>query len=354
MQFNPKTKTIIFIGTGGVGKTTTAAAVAFGKAMEGYKVLVITIDPSKRLAQAMNFKPNGLVQKIPLGEKNSSGQKTKGSLHASTIDHEKVFFDFLKAGASKNSAQSDINKIQNNRLFKQLSTRLSQSQDFTTLFYLYHHVQSSQFDYVILDTPPAQHTWSFLQAPQKLATLFSDDITSWFRSSSEKSPSLFKKILHQGTLQALNALQMLTGSDFLNELKSFFDSVYVWQKPLKELVLNCQKLLIADTTEFVLVTSFDQNKFELTQSLSQKIYNEGYNLTHLIVNMTPEWLEEKSLSKDPTVESFRALYQNTLKQVSQKLSHLHRHLKVYKSFNLSQNMTHADLYKIYIQMRPMD
>ncbi|MBC7458753.1 MAG: AAA family ATPase, partial [Bdellovibrionaceae bacterium] len=65
MEFKTQTKTIIFIGTGGVGKTTTAAAVAYGKAMEGYKVLVITIDPSQRLAQAMNFLPNGKVQKIP-------------------------------------------------------------------------------------------------------------------------------------------------------------------------------------------------------------------------------------------------------------------------------------------------
>lgn len=348
MKFNPKTKTIIFIGTGGVGKTTTAAAVAFGKALEGHKVLVITIDPSKRLAQAMNFKPNGLVQKIPLDP------KSKGTLHASTVDHEKVFNDFLNTGAAQNSTASDIKKIQSNRLFKQLSTRLSQSQDFTTLFYLYHHVQSNKFDYVILDTPPAQHTWNFLQAPQKLAALFSDDITSWFRRSSDQPQSLLKKILHQGTVKALDALKMLTGSDFLNELKSFFDSIYVWQQPLKDLVMNCQKLLIAESTEFILVTRFDQNNLKLTQDLSQKIYNEGYNLTHLIINMTPEWLDEASSINDPTVENFRTLYQSTLKQASQKLSDFHRHLKVYKSFNLSQNMTHANLYKIYLQMRLID
>lgn len=351
LSFNSKTKTIIFIGTGGVGKTTTAAAIAFGKAMEGYKVLVITIDPSQRLAQAMNFKPDGTVQKIPL----LAHKKSTGSLHASTVNHEKVFLDFLTIAAQKNRAEEDIKKIYKNKLFQQLSTRLSQSQDFTTLFYLYNHVQSNQFDYVILDTPPAQHTWSFLKAPEKLATLFSDDTASWFRSSSDQeSTSFLKKILHQGTVKALNTLQVLTGSDFLNELKDFFTHIQAWQKPLHDMVINCQKLLISPSTEFVLVTSFDQNKFELTQNLSRKIYGEGYNLTHLIINMVPDWLDEKTRQKNNTVEVFRTLYQDTLKSMTQQLSYFHNDLTVYKSFNLSQNITHASLYKIYTQIQSVD
>lgn len=146
MEFKSKTKTIIFIGTGGVGKTTTAASVAYGKAMEGFKVLVITIDPSQRLAQAMNFTPNGKVQKIPT-------PKARGSLHASTINHQQVFTDFLEKASQRTATEKDTKAIYKNKLFKQLSTKLSQSQDFTTLFYLYDHVESEKFDYVILDTP---------------------------------------------------------------------------------------------------------------------------------------------------------------------------------------------------------
>lgn len=343
MDFKPKTKTIIFIGTGGVGKTTIAAAVAMGKAIEGSKVLVITIDPSQRLAQAMNFIPNGKIQKIPT-------LNTKGSLYASTIDHQQVFLDFLRRAAQKNSAEKDVKAIYKNKLFKQLSTRLSRSQDFTTLFYLYTHVQSDKFDYVILDTPPAQHTWSFLKAPEKLSSLFSEEISAWFRFSAEESTSLFKKVLHQGSVKALKVLQSLTGSEFLNELKAFFDRIYNWQKPLTELISDCQRLLISSATEFVLVTNFDQNKFHLTQELSRKIYSEGYNLTHLIINMAPDWLDEKTEYKNNTVESFRKLYQSTFKNMTHQLSYFHNHLNVYKSYNLSQNVTHADLFKIYQQI----
>lgn len=344
MKFQPKTKTIIFIGTGGVGKTTTAASVGYGKAMEGYKVLVITIDPSQRLAQAMNFIPNGKVQKIPT-------PKAQGSLHASTINHTQVFNDFLEKASQKATAEKDVNSIYKNKLFKQLSTKLAQSQDFTTLFYLFSHVDSEKFDYVILDTPPAQHTLGFLRAPEKIAVLFSDEISSWFRMSSEKELSFFKKVVNQGSLKILNILQLLTGSEFLNELKSFFDRIQNWQKPLRDLIYDCQRLLVSPTTEFVLVTNFDQHKFELAKGLSQKIYNDGYNLTHLIINMMPDWLDEKSSYKNETVESFRTLYQSILKNMTRQFSFFHKHLNVYKSYNLSQNVTHADLFKIYNQIR---
>ena len=342
MEFQTKTKTIIFIGTGGVGKTTTAASVAYGKAMEGYKVLVITIDPSQRLAQAMNFTPNGKIQKIPT-------PKAKGSLHASTINHKQVFTDFLEKASQRTATEKDAKAIYKNKLFKQLSTKLSQSQDFTTLFYLYDHVESEKFDYVILDTPPAQHTLGFLKAPEKIAILFSDEISSWFRMPAEGS-SLFKKVLNQGSMKILNILQLLTGSEFLNELKSFFDRIQNWQKPLRDLINDCQRLLVSPTTEFVLVTNFDQHKFELTKDLSQKIHSEGYNLTHLIINMVPDWLDEKSEYKHETVESFRTLYQSTFKNMTRQLSYFHKHLNVYKSYNLSQNVTHADLFKIYNQI----
>lgn len=347
MDFQTKTKTIIFIGTGGVGKTTTAASVAFGKAMEGFKVLVITIDPSQRLAQAMNFIPNGKVQKIPT-------PKAKGSLYASTIDHKQVFTDFLEKASQKTASEKDAKAIYKNKLFKQLSTKLSQSQDFTTLFYLYNHVESEKFDYVILDTPPAQHTLGFLKAPEKIAILFSDEISSWFRISAEEDTSLFKKVLNQGSLKALNVLQLLTGSEFLTELKSFFDRIQSWQKPLRDLIYDCQRLLVSPTTEFVLVTNFDQHKFDLTKDLSQKVHSDGYNLTHLIINMVPDWLDEKTAYKHETVESFRELYLSTFKNMTRQLSYFHKHLNVYKSYNLSQNVTHADLFKIYNQIHRIE
>ncbi len=346
MEFQAKTKTIIFIGTGGVGKTTTAAAIGYGKAMEGYKVLVITIDPSQRLAQAMNFTPNGKIQKIPT-------PKARGSLHASTINHTQVFTDFLERASQKTATEKDAKAIYKNKLFKQLSTKLSQSQDFTTLFYLYDQVQSDQYDYVILDTPPAQHTLSFLKAPEKIAVLFSEEISSWFRMPVDGS-SVFKKILNQGSMKILNILQMLTGSEFLNELKSFFDQIQNWQKPLRDLINDCQRLLVSPLTEFVLVTSFDQHKFELTKELSQKIHNEGYNLTHLIINMVPDWLDEKTEFKQDVIESFRKTYQSTLNNMTRQLSYFHKHLNVYKSYNLSQNVTHADLFKIYNQIHSIE
>ena len=163
LTLNPNTKTLICIGTGGVGKTTMAASLGVGFANAGKKVLVLTIDPAKRLAQALGLKPDGNLHKVDLPVAKSSGE-----LWSCVIDHQKAFEDFIRDGARGVASGTEIEKLLKNKLYLQLSGRLSGSQEFTSLITLYRYVVSEKFDLVILDTPPAQHTWSFLKAPENL------------------------------------------------------------------------------------------------------------------------------------------------------------------------------------------
>lgn len=163
-EIKPTTKTIISIGTGGVGKTTMSAALAVGLSNQGKKVLVLTIDPSQRLAQALGIKSDGEVYTV------------KENLFACTVNHEKVFKEFIFKAAAKSMSVVDTEKLLKNKLYQQLSTQLSGSQEFTSLFKLNEFVQSQKYDIVILDTPPAQHTWNFLTAPEKLARLFNEGV----------------------------------------------------------------------------------------------------------------------------------------------------------------------------------
>lgn len=344
IKFNKGTKTIIVVGTGGVGKTTTAAAISTGLACAGFKVLVVTIDPSLRLAQAIGFKPNGIIQKIEIDSKYNL---KSGELYASTVNHEIVFQYFLTQAMGSKSNEIQIKKITENRLFKQLSTKLSRSQDFTTLFYLYTQSISKKYDYIVLDTPPAEHTWTFLKAPAKLSALFNSEILVWFTKTGNKPSSFFSKILKQGTEKAFDILKLLTGSEFFNELKLFFEAIQNWQTPIQNTIAECQKLLMSIETEFVLITNFDQNKFKDSLSLSRKIYNEGYNLSHMIINLIPDWTDEKSNEHSDEIENYRKLYKQTMKTMLDQISDSEQHLKVYKSMNLSQNINHAEMYTIY-------
>lgn len=349
MKLNKTTNILITIGTGGVGKTTLSAAIAIGQSYEGKKVLVITIDPSQRLAQALNFQPNGDIQEILL-------KKSPGQLYATTIDHKKVFLDFLKKGAQgKSEDDENIKKISENKLFKKLSTQLATSQDFTTLYTLYKYASSQEYDLIVVDTPPAQHTWDFLSAPEKLKTLFSEEVSSVFRVLKPHSTSLFKKLVLSATDQVLTILEKLTGTDFISELRSFFNLIQKWQDSLNHIINNCQKILMAQSTEFLLVTSFDANQFKTAKEISRKIYNEGFNLKHLIINRVPQWIDEThNTDKDnQEVEKFRNLYLSTMKQIKSDLKISHQNLMVYKSFNLGQNITNDIFIQIYKNITPL-
>src|SRR3989344_5308363 len=144
-------KIIICAGSGGVGKTTVSSTLAYRAAEQGKKVLVFTIDPSKRLATCLGLDSWGgheiLVKKFGQGE-----------LWAAMIEPQKIFDEFVyENSSSKEEAQVMLN----NRLYQELSTSLSGSQEFTSLQALNKAFKSGQFDLIVLDTPPAQHTLDF-------------------------------------------------------------------------------------------------------------------------------------------------------------------------------------------------
>ncbi len=343
IKLNPLTKTIICIGTGGVGKTTMAAALAMGWAHEGRRVLVLTIDPSLRLAQALGIQPNGQIQQVT------------DRLDATTLNHETIFKEFILKSAQNVMAKTDINKLLNNKLYQQLSTQLSGSQDFTSLYQLNEFVASQKYDLVILDTPPAQHTWGFLKAPEKISQLFNEGITQWFRDADQKNVSLFKKVFNLGTQQVLKALELLTGAQFITELSLFFTAIQKWQTPLEQKVLECQKILSANTTEFILVTAMDSSRISEAKRLSQDIQKQGYNLSRLIINRVPSWLpqNEAPLSASTNLDqSLIPQYVTYYKQLHEQLllvkNNFHGNLQVYKSYELVHNEINAEyLLQIY-------
>ncbi len=159
-------RVIVCTGSGGVGKTTLSAALGVLAARLGKRVLVLTIDPARRLATTL-----GIDADIP--EARVPGQNYSGVLHAGMIDQQRIFADFIRRYAPQ---QATIDALFNNALYQQLSTTLSGSQEFTSLAKLVEACESGHYDLVILDTPPAAHAVDFLHAPQKLNAVFDSDV----------------------------------------------------------------------------------------------------------------------------------------------------------------------------------
>lgn len=330
----PTTKTLICIGSGGVGKTTMAASLGTGFANAGKKVLVLTIDPSQRLAQALGIKPDGELHRVTLNKPES------GELWSCVIDHKKSFEWFLRSASGEadiSSGEADISALLQNRLYQQLSGRLSGSQEFTSLISLYRFVSSNEYDLVILDTPPSQHTWSFLRAPEKIAALFNEGVASWFRQSDASQKGLLKKILSLGTTQVLKALETLTGSLFMKELSAFFLAIQKWQGPLEKYVMNCHRLLVSGETEFILVTALDSSRITEAQKLSREIQKQGYRLTSVIINRIPPWTHSEHNTKSVRVAELIRYYESLENDLHSRLNQFKNSLKVYKCFELRQN-----------------
>lgn len=294
------TKILVCVGSGGVGKTTVAASLGVLAAKEGKKVLVLTIDPAKRLAQTLGIEGSKDITRVP-------GQNFAGELFASVIDHKKTFDEFVARAAKKSEA---VEKIYRNRLYQQLSTNLSGSQEFTALEKLYSCYESEEFDLIILDTPPTKHAIDFLHAPQKLSALFNEGVAKWFRDPEGKTSGFFGHLLQTGTRQVLKILETLTGSTFIHELGDFFVNIEQWQSQLLTRTVDVHRMLVAPSTHFCLVTSFDQAKLKEAEYFSREIAKGGYHLTSVVLNrIFPYWLDLGSVPKsEKTHQELESLY----------------------------------------------
>ncbi|CAN5600333.1 ArsA family ATPase [soil metagenome] len=312
-------KVIVCVGSGGVGKTTMAASLAIRARQIGLRTLVITVDPAKRLATAMGLDLTGVEERLVpnLDAAPSAG----GTLSAAIIDSKKTFDDFI----INHSTDPDLFKrLSKNRLYQQLSTTLSGSQEFTALERLLQAVESNRYDLVILDTPPTQHAIDFLSAPERIRNLFQDTITRWFMNPAENSgflgQGLIGSLIGRGTRVALKSLEALTGARFIDELIDFFHSIQSIQKTLRDRTEKINQILMSNESTFVLVTSFDAAKLLEAQHLSGHLERFGYSLGACILNRAfPESL--------PDLESTQSTLAPELQDAARRLVEFHARVK---------------------------
>ncbi|MCC7405296.1 MAG: ArsA family ATPase [Bdellovibrionales bacterium] len=282
-------KVIICAGTGGVGKTTLSACLGILAARAGKRVLVLTIDPARRLADALGIDTVN-DEEVPVALGGVSGQ-----LSAAMINPASIFDRFIQRAASRKELADRILK---NSLYRQMSTTLSGSQEFTSLERLLTAVDSGQFDLVILDTPPAQHAVDFLYAPQKIYALFQNAITQWF-VQGPRSKGLLQGLFQRGTKTALAALEKVTGAHFIRELSDFFEGVAEIQGEVSGRSIAVHRLLTGPQTAFVLITGFDRAKLGATRDFIAELRRGGYTLDSVIVNRClPQWTPNPAVNAD--------------------------------------------------------
>lgn len=275
-------KVILVAGSGGVGKTTISASLGVVAAQTGRKVLVMTIDPSLRLATSL-----GLNQ-----DSKDVVSVDDNHLFAYLLDSKSSFQSFVKTAIDN---PNEAEKLINNKIFKQLSTTLSGSQEFTSLERLAYFHDSGNYDLIILDTPPTQHAIDFLEAPEKLYTLFDDSVLKWFRWPTQNQ-GLLREIVNRGTKQVFKVFERSTGSDFMNELREFFTNVQVLRQSIIYNSRRAEKVLSDVSTQFILVANGNKSKNRELNLLGQQLKKRGAHLHTVVINKChPLWFNGEEM-----------------------------------------------------------
>ncbi|HEY3776171.1 MAG TPA: ArsA-related P-loop ATPase [Solirubrobacteraceae bacterium] len=233
-------------GSGGVGKTTTAAAIALGMAARGARVAVVTIDPARRLANALGL--DELENEPRRVEPARLGEDAGGELWAMMLDPKRTFDELIERLAPTPERAEEIKR---NRIYRELSSAVSGSQEFTAIAKLHELAQDGGFDLLVLDTPPSRNALDFLEAPGRL--------TSFLEGSAMRTlirpTGIGMRVLGRGASPLLGALRRVTGLDLLSDLSTFFGLLGDMTEDFHRRAADVERLLHAPTTEFLLVTA---------------------------------------------------------------------------------------------------
>jgi len=208
----------ICAGSGGVGKTTTAAAIAAGMAERGLKVCVLTIDPAKRLADSLGLKELGNeAKRVDPALIERQGIEMKGELWAMMLD-AKATFDELVARQAPDEESRD--RVLGNRIYQQISSALAGSQEYMAMEKLFELHTEGRFDLLVLDTPPTRNALDFLDAPRRLTQFIEGRSLRVFM----RPTGIAARVAGRGATVALGVLKRIVGFDLLADLAEFFNA----------------------------------------------------------------------------------------------------------------------------------
>ena len=212
-------RVLVCAGAGGVGKTTVAAALALGAAGRGRRVLCLTIDPAKRLADSLGFAgTRGETLVVDPKRLQALGLPKEASLTVSMLDTKRTFDDIV-ARHAPNATVRD--RILQNRFYQYVSTSLAGTQSYMAMEKVLAVLDDPSFDLVILDTPPTSDALDFLEAPERLVEALDSPAMRWLVDAFEPSRRLGLGALARGVAGILRGMGRLTGRGFLEHMAEF-------------------------------------------------------------------------------------------------------------------------------------
>ena len=274
----------IFCGSGGVGKTTTAAASAAMAAAEiGGKVLVLTVDPARRLANALGLERFGNVEtRVPDELFEAAGVEPRGELWAAMLDTKESWDALVRTHAPDAQTREAILA---NPLYQNITSKFVQSHDYIAMERLYEIHSSGRYDLIIVDTPPTRNAIDFLEAPERMADFFSSRLLRWLIAPYRS------RVLTAASRPFYSVADRILGSQFLQDIAEFFILFQTMYEGFVERAKAVTRTLSDRRTTFVVVSTLEAAPVREAEFFIDALDDRGFPLGAVVLNkVLPSYL----------------------------------------------------------------
>lgn len=324
-------RVLVTCGAGGVGKTTVAAALGIAAAERGKRCAVITIDPAKRLADAL-----GLAELT--NDPKRVDVPGRGELYACMLD-TKATFDAVVRREARDEKQAD--DILGNTFYQNISSSLSGTQEYMAMEKVHELVTSGQFDLVVVDTPPTQHALDFVTAPRRLIRLLDNTVFKVLVAPGRGA----LRVVSGAAQTVLKPLTRVIGGEVVSDAIEFFRAFDGMEAGFRSRATTTLDLLTASDTAWLLVTSPQPEAIRAAIGFADKIEQVGVSVQGLIVNRA-EPIFDRLPNADGALAQLIAEHTATVTRERSAIDQLMKSLR--------EHQAGAELASVVISQRAVD
>lgn len=282
-------RVVVCVGSGGVGKTTLSAALALAAARRGKRALVLTIDPARRLADALGVGELGHEpQAIPPDTLESLGVHPPGALSAMMLDMKRTF-DELVVRFAPDEATRD--RIAANPLYQHVSDTLAGSAEYSAMEKVYDVSGREEYDLVVLDTPPSAHALDFLEAPERLLEFLDSRLVQLLLHPAMSGARFGLRLFHRGAHQAFKLIERVTGVAFLEDVSEFLLAFEGMSEGFRDRARRVQQLLYGPQAAFVLAVGPTPESTRHAEAFLDRLEARRAPVAGLVANRVHAWPE---------------------------------------------------------------
>jgi anion-transporting ArsA/GET3 family ATPase len=285
-------RVVVCVGCGGVGKTTVAAAIGLEAARAGRRALVITIDPARRLADALGVETLGnQPEPLPREKLTALGVPPEGSLSALMLDMKRTFDDLVARFAESDSARA---RVLENPIYRHVSDALAGSVEYSAMEKVYELSRSHDYDTLVVDTPPAQHALDFLDAPERLLEFLDSRLVKILIHPAMVAGRLGTRWFEWGTRHAFALIERITGLGFLSDVSEFLMAFEHMSEGFRTRAREVRSLLLGPQAAFVLIASPESESVKQAQGFLARLEASNVRVAGIVANRVRTWPDAAS------------------------------------------------------------